>query len=344
MKKIAIIGHFGGKNLFFDGQTVKTLTLYKELKATGLYDIKIIDTYYNKENKFKLLFDTLKNVILCKDIIVLLSHNGMKTYFPLLYFFAKVFKKNVYHDIIGGNLPELISKHKNWLKYLNSFKVNWIELHSVKEKLDDLGLKNVEVLPNFKEIKAIPKSEITVSEDGVLRVCTFSRVMKEKGIEDAIEAVKEINNSGKKCVLSIFGQVDPGYKQRFEKLSKDFPEYIKYGGVIDFNKSVETLSKFDLLLFPSYWSGEGFPGTFLDAFASGLPIVAKSNPTSEELISDDITGFIYNGNSKECIKSIMMSLYSNPEKLYTMKNACIQEYYKYEPEVIMKSVLDMLNS
>lgn len=344
MKKIAIIGHFGGKNLFFDGQTVKTLTLYKELKATGLYDIKIIDTYYNKENKFKLLFDTLKNVILCKDIIVLLSHNGMKTYFPLLYFFAKVFKKNVYHDIIGGNLPELISKHKNWLKYLNSFKVNWIELHSVKEKLDDLGLKNVEVLPNFKEIKAIDKSEITVSKDGVLRVCTFSRVMKEKGIEDAVEAVKELNDSGKKCMLSIFGQVDPGYKERFEELSKNFPEYIKYGGVIDFNKSVETLSKFDLLLFPTHYYTEGFPGTLLDSFAAGLPVIASDIPAVKELVTDERNGIIYPFDEKEILLDILEKIHNNKERIYSMKCSVVDEYAKYDPDVVIKSVLDMLNS
>ena len=36
MRKLAIIGHFGGGNNFFDGQTVKTVTLYEELKKTGL--------------------------------------------------------------------------------------------------------------------------------------------------------------------------------------------------------------------------------------------------------------------------------------------------------------------
>ena len=343
MRKLAIIGHFGGGNNFFDGQTVKTVTLYEELKKTGIFDIRIVDTYYNNTNKLKLLFDTVKNSLVCKDLIVLLSHNGMKVYFPLLCFFAKVFRKNVYHDIIGGNLPELISENKSWVGYLNSFKVNWIELNSVKKKLEAIGLKNVEVLPNFKEITALDKSEIQISDNEVLKLCTFSRVMKEKGIEDAIEAVKILNDSGKKCSLSIFGQIDPGYKERFSELSKAFPEYIEYGGTVDFNKSVEMLSKFDLLLFPSYWEGEGFPGTFLDAFASGIPIIAKSSETSKELITEGVTGFVYEGNSSECIKNIINSIYENKVNLYRMKCACIDEYKKYSPDVVMKIILDKLD-
>lgn len=342
MRKLAIIGHFGGENRFFDGQTVKTVTLYEELKKTGMFDIRIVDTYYNNTNKLKLLFDTVKNVLACKDVIVLLSHNGMKVYFPLLCFFAKVFGKNVYHDIIGGNLPDLISENKSWVRYLNSFKVNWIELNSVKEKLDAIGLKNVEVLPNFKKITALDKSEIQISDNEVLKLCTFSRVMKEKGIEDAIEAVKMLNDSGKKCSLSIFGQIDPGYEERFSELSKTFPEYIEYGGVIDFNKSVETLSKFDLLLFPTHYYTEGFPGTLLDSFASGLPVVAPDIPAVKELVFDNISGVLYPFRDNSQFAKVVGDLYDDREKINRMKCACIDEYEKYRPDFVMGTILNKL--
>lgn len=43
-----------------------------------------------------------------------------------------------------------------------------------------------------------------------LRVCTFSRILKEKGIEDAIKAVKLVNDELGRDVflLDIFGEVD----------------------------------------------------------------------------------------------------------------------------------------
>lgn len=343
MKKTGIIGHFGGNENFADGQTVKTKTLYNALRNTGKYRLYIVDTYYNRTNKAKLFLKTLICLATCDNIIILLSDNGRKVYFPLLYYLNFVFRRNIYHDIIGGNLAELIPQHKNWLKYLNSFKVNWIELNSVKKKLDALGLENVEVLPNFKEIKAIDKSEINVSDNGVLRLCTFSRVMKEKGIEDAIEAAVKLNADGKKCTLSIFGQIDPGYIKRFDELSAKFPEYIKYGGIVDFNKSVEVLSKFDLLLFPTHYYTEGVPGTLLDSFASGLPVVAPDIPAVKEMITNNKTGILYSFNDKGQLLKSIGGLFNEPDKIYNMKCACIDEYEKYRPEKIMSLVVKQLD-
>lgn len=44
------------------------------------------------------------------------------------------------------------------------------------------------------------ESELRTEYNAPFRFCTFSRVMKEKGIEDAIEAIRDINSErGKNC-------------------------------------------------------------------------------------------------------------------------------------------------
>lgn len=85
-KKIGIIGHFGGNTEVFDGQTIKTKILYDELQKTGNLEIITVDTYYKKHNPVKLMRDTLKCLKSAQDIIILLSRNGMRLYFPLLFF------------------------------------------------------------------------------------------------------------------------------------------------------------------------------------------------------------------------------------------------------------------
>ena len=57
--RIGIIGHFGGRETFLDGQTVKTKILYNELISAGYQKIVCVDTYYNQRNKIKLLWDSL---------------------------------------------------------------------------------------------------------------------------------------------------------------------------------------------------------------------------------------------------------------------------------------------
>ena len=57
-----------------------------------------------------------------------------------------------------------------------------------------------------------------------------ARVMKQKGIDDAINAVVAINEKEKKTCysLDIYGPIDPTEKQWLEELMAKQPSYIKY--------------------------------------------------------------------------------------------------------------------
>ena len=187
-KKIAIIGHFGGNENILDGQTIKTKILYDELKAASSFEIQKVDTYYKRRNPIKLIKDTLSCIFTTKDIIVLLSGNGMRFYFPILFFSKKVLKSRIYHDVIGGNLDQYVCEYPKFKKYLNSFEVNLVETKSMKDKLVLQGINNCEVMPNFKRLKIASIKPEEIKEP--YRFCMFSRVMKEKGVEDAVKAVE----------------------------------------------------------------------------------------------------------------------------------------------------------
>ena len=126
-KTVGIIGHFGGKKVFLDGQTIKTKILYEELRNATDWELFKVDTYYKKERPLGLLLRTLRCLFRTRDVIILLSGNGMKLYFPLLFFFSKHFHTRVYHDVIGGNLDSYVRDNPKFKAYLNSFQANWVE-------------------------------------------------------------------------------------------------------------------------------------------------------------------------------------------------------------------------
>ena len=139
-KRISIIGHFGADKDILDGQTVKTRILYGQLKSSTDWKIKKADTYYKSKNPVKLMLQTLGALLTTKDVIVLLSGNGMKFYFPLLCFASRVFGTRVYHDVIGGNLADYVDRYPKFKKYLNSFKVNLVETQKMKAQLEAQGI------------------------------------------------------------------------------------------------------------------------------------------------------------------------------------------------------------
>ena len=219
----------------------------------------------------------LKDTLLClksaQDIIVLLSRNGMRIYFPLLSFYARKFQTRIYHDVIGGNLDTYVKQYTRYREYLNLFKVNWVETEGLKRKLEKEGIRNCEVIPNFKRLK-LANLELNEYKEPY-QFCIFSRVMKEKGIETAINAIQSVNAETERtvCTLDIYGRIDDGYKNQFEKVMGQTTMAIDYKGMVPYDQSVEAIKKYYALLFPTYWDGEGFPGTIVDAFSAGIPVV-----------------------------------------------------------------------
>ena len=291
--KVGIIGHFGDGYNILDGQTIKTKVLYEELKNSGYDIIACVDTYYNNTNKVKLLWDTIKCILSCRTIILLLSRNGMRIYFPMMYYATKMFRRKIFHDVIGGNLALYVDKYPKYKRYLNSFDGNWVEFGKMKEALEKRGITNCTVIPNFKRLN-MKAAKLEIDKEAQHKLCMFSRVMEEKGMTEAIESVHRFNERDKrKLLLEIWGPIDDSYKAEFEGLLGRYKADVEYKGTVEYSKSVETLTDHLALLFPTYWDGEGFPGTIVDAYAAAIPVIASDWNANPELIDNFETGWVY---------------------------------------------------
>ena len=341
-KTIGIIGHFGGNENILDGQTIKTKILYKELSIATNWKIVKVDTYYKSHNPIKLLKDTITCLNKAKDIIVLLSGNGMKFYFPLLSFFARFKKTRVFHDVIGGNLDRYVNNNHSFKRYLSSFVVNWVETKSMKEKLNKQGILNCEVLPNFKRLNVVELVERQYNEP--FSFCIFSRVMKEKGIEIAIDAIELINAEiGRQiCKLDIYGRIDDGYNEEFKLVMKNASDAIQYKGTIPYDKSVEAIKDYYALLFPTFWDGEGFPGTIVDAFSAGLPVIASDWNCNKEIVDNKINGILYPNDEIKSLKEAIEWLINHSEEMGKMKKNCIISANKYQPDDYIKIIIKQM--
>ena len=117
MKKIGIVGHLGGTEAFFDGQTVKTKNLYKALVTEyGVDSIYCLDTYNYKKHILSFLINCIKIIAQSENIIVLPAHNGVKVFLPLFVILNFFFRNKLHYDVIGGWLPEFLEKRK-WLVF-----------------------------------------------------------------------------------------------------------------------------------------------------------------------------------------------------------------------------------
>ncbi len=345
MKKIGIIGHFGGKKEFFDGQTVKTKILYDELMATGNFEIYKVDTYYVKRNPIKVFCQTVKSMFTCDSVIVIVAQNGIKVFAPLLYFLNKITKTPVYHDALGADLIDFTRENKKMVKYVNSFGANWVELQNMCDQLAENGVSNAVLLPNIKRLVAVNGFNEEIFGKIPLKFCTFSRVIREKGITDAINTIHKINKDYGKIVsvLDIYGPIADEYKEELAELEKNFGETIEYKGIIDFDKSVATLKEYDALLFPTLYEHEGFPGTMIDAFYSAVPVIATNKSSNGDIISDGVNGIIYPNDKFNDLYDAIKWCIENGDEVISMKKNALKESEKYDADTLMKVIVDAIS-
>lgn len=341
MKKIGIIGNFAINAELNDGQTVKTREIYKVLKKME-YDVFRFDTYNIISKPLKIFKYSYMSLKKCDVVIIILSSRGYLCFLPILVFFNSFFKKKIFDFVIGGNRQNILANKKYYLKLQSKINKIYVETPMLVEEYRKIKVDNVELLPNFKELPIIDIDTFNINQE--LRICTFSRVMREKGIEEAIEVVKRANERLNKNAyyLDIYGMVDNNYAERFNDLIKQFPEFIKYNGQVNPSESTETLKSYFLLLFLTFHKGEGMAGTLIDALFAGLPVIATDWNFNKEIIKEDKTGKIVNIHDINAVVDLLVFFYNNQEKVFNMRKECLKEAQKYLPEnVIKKFVQDI---
>lgn len=167
--------------------------------------------------------------------------------------------------------------------------------------------------------------------------------MREKGIEDAIKAVKAVNESigFQAYSLDIYGQIDNLQTEWFEDLQKKFPSYIRYGGLVPFDKSVDVLKDYFALLFPTYYEGEGFAGTLIDAFSAGVPVIASDWKYNAELVNENV-GFVYPTGDQLAFVDILKAMAVDPTLLLCKKRLCLIEADKYKIDKAVQILVEQI--
>ncbi len=346
MKKmrIGLIGRVADDKCLFDGQTVKTRTIYHSLIENS-FEVELIDTFEYKKHLILTFLKSIKCIFTCDKIILSISINGRRVFFPFLFYAKKIFKIDVYHIVIGGALFDEVKEKPIWIKYLNSFKDNLLESKTLCDKLKEKGVYNARYFPNFKEIKPVALAEIKNNGSSSYKFCIFSRVNKEKGVCTAIQAINEINKklNNKISILDIYGQVDKEFENEFNDLLIRYNDCVTYKGIIPSNSSVEVLKEYYMLLFPSTWKREGMPGTLIDALFSGLPTIASDWNYNSEIINDKVTGFLYDVNKPETFRNLILYSINNPNLIYKMRFNCINKATEFLCDDAIKKLISILS-
>ena len=340
-----ICGHFGGNKNFYDGQTVKTQTIATCLKDEfGAKNITCVDTYGGIKRAPLYISQLIDRFICSNNIIILPAQNGIKLLAPLLVLINRLFHKKIHYIVIGGWLPELLDKDIRLSSCLKKFDFIYVETSIMKNRLEDKGFNNIVLLTNFKDLEILNENELIYEHQEPYSLCTFSRVMEKKGIEDIIVAVDLVNRKLNRIAykLDIYGQIDVPYENQFQLLMEQNKDFVTYKGVVAPNKSVYILREYFFLAFPTKFFTEGIPGTIIDAYAAGVPVVSSKWESFADLVEDGLSGIGYSMGNIDELVSILVKIAKKPELILNMKKYCLQKAKLYTPEIILAILKEKL--
>jgi len=137
-----------------------------------------------------------------------------------------------------------------------------------------------------------PSDDISVTADNEFKILHVARLTEKKGTQYLLEALKTINDETVKLLIAGDGDLLGSLKDQAAKLN--IQNQITFLGFVPYEKIQTLMAECQLLCVPSVTAAdgdaEGLGMVFLEAAASGLPIVATRHGGIPEAVLDGKTG------------------------------------------------------
>ena len=247
-------------------------------------------------------------------------------------------KNDVFYWVVGGSFHTMLQKGRFSTETYSFLKGIFVQGQSMVDALEQLGLHNSVYVPNSKLINHYGKKD--KKNNKKTHFVFLSRIEEYKGCSDIIESVDALNSEGYKGRFDVtfYGHpsADADYAAKFSDKLKERAE-IEYKGVLNLRdvNNYDELAKYDVMLFPTYWHGEGFPGIVIDAYIASLPIIASDWNLNKDIIEDGVTGWIIPVHDMEALKEKMKYCIDNMEVVEKMSITCRETASKYDSRVVL---------
>ena len=186
------------------------------------------------------------------------------------------------------------------------------------------GVNTTEFSPTNLTAGSALRSSIGWTNRPVI-VCV-SRLMTRKGQDQIIQALPQVLKVVPMASLIIVG--DGPYRKHLEKLTADLGlrDNVHFTGKVDQAQLANWYAAGDVFAMPCRtrvggWDVEGLGIVFLEASATGLPVIVGNSGGAVDTVLDGETGFLVDGNNLSEIRDRLIELLANQDLAKRMGSA-----------------------
>ena len=262
------------------------------------------------------------------------------------YLAKKYHKPHVMHIREFGTLDyECKFIHPKYISFLNKTVDQFISVseavrtHWISLGLDDRKIQTIYDGVNSSEFDDEPKRE----QSPVLRLVCCGTVRKSKGQYQIIESLSYLPDEVKNHItLSLYGWVTEKNMNELNQLAADLnvDRCVRICGV---SKNIPTILKeHDVGITAS--TAEGFGLTTNEYMLSKLGVIVSNTGANPELITDGVTGLIYQyGNSRDLANKIQRFYFDRQLLSYCRENAALYAQENFTSKINAERIIKKYN-
>lgn len=335
-RKLVFVGpmHYG--QLAMGGDTMKNQLFLQRFNE--VYDEVIIVDTFDWKRKPLVLMRLIITLLRYRDLPIVLSVNPHSADILIRFIHILKLDSNTVYWVVGGSFHTMIKEGRFNINHYKKLKAILVQGQSMVDSLCECGLTNAIYIPNSKVINCVVSK--SKKNDEITHFVFLSRIEESKGCKYIFESIDRLNSSGFKgrFDVSFYGMMskDKMFSEYFENAIAEHNE-TRYGGLLNLrdDKNYDLLGQYDVMLFPTFWYGEGFPGVIIDAYIASLPIIATDWNLNKDVVRDGETGWIIPIKDTDALAERMIYAIEHPNLLSKMSENSGKLAFQYDSRKVL---------
>lgn len=173
------------------------------------------------------------------------------------------------------------------------------------------------------------------STKGDLRLAYVGNLIRIKGVDVLVEAVRRAQDAGHRICLDVHGPGHPGtYRWNGDRL--------RYRGAIPFGTSQHVMARYDLVVVPSRY--DGWAVVVNEALCAGVPVVCSDAVGARVLVESFAAGVSFRAGDVDDLMEKLISIDRDRGRLAAMRIGASRAAAAIQPDVGASYMLDVLHA